>query len=326
MLIYVCTPKEETKNPAQTKFICYLIAKHGHVPIAPRLYFPQFIHHGEEALIEQLISISDEMWVIGSTTDAMKDEMEMALREHIPIQHFLTIDVMANLLENDVVPTTADSADQQDNASEELEKEAPPLTGKADDGEAHPRSFDELMGELVKINCAEEAEGIIEFAYAKARALEPRTHMDRGIVEKLIYVYNSMVNDMEKIEMTDEEKQILLREGLNSIAEQLHIDSRLAAAVLLMAEEEAKDDSIVEVITEYCAERVPSIAKAIGLPQSLVDKVVFISNIWRWRDRKEIEAGSFITWWPKHLKDLANLLGQSESVIKQILDAELASQ
>ena len=88
MLIYVCTPKEETKNPAQTKFICYLIAKRGHVPIAPRLYFPQFIHHGEEALIEQLISISDEMWVIGSTTDAMKDEMEMALREHIPIQHF----------------------------------------------------------------------------------------------------------------------------------------------------------------------------------------------------------------------------------------------
>ena len=117
-----------------------------------------------------------------------------------------------------------------------------------------------------------------------------------------------------------------MREGLNSIADQLHIDSRLAAAVLLMAEEEAKDDSIVEVITEYCAEHVPSIAKAIGLPQSLVDKVVFISNIWRWRDRKEIEAGSFITWWQKHLKDLANLLGQSEGLIKKVLDAELASQ
>ena len=82
----------------------------------------------------------------------------------------------------------------------------------------------------------------------------------------------------------------------------------------------------MEVITEYCAECVPGIAKVTGLPQPLVDKVVFISNIWRWRDRKEITMGNFDTWWPKHINDLANLLGQSESVIKQVLDAELSRQ
>ena len=183
------------------------------------------------------------------------------------------------------------------------------------------------MGELLKVNNEEEEKEIIEFAFAKARALEPRTHMDRGIVEKILFVYNSMLHDMEKVEMNEEEKGILLREGLSQIADELGIDRRLAAAVLLMSREEQEDtDSIVEVITEYCAECVPGIAKVTGLPQPLVDKVVFISNIWRWRDRKEITMGNFDTWWPKHIKNLANLLGQSESVIKRVLDAELSRQ
>ena len=147
--------------------------------------------------------------------------------------------------------------------------------------------------------------------------------MDRGVVEKLIFVYNSLLHDMDKVEMTEEEGKLLMREGLNSIAEQLHIDSRLAAAIIRMAEEDTKDDGIVDVITQYCAEHAPGIAKATGLPQSLVDKIIFISNTWRWRDRKEITFGNFDTWWPKHIKEIADLLGQSESVIRQVLDAEL---
>ena len=307
MLIYVCSPKEDTRIPAQTKFICYLIAKRGHVPIAPRLYFPQFIHSDTRPLSEELLSLCDEMWVIGPTTDPMKDEMEMALKEQIPIRHFINMDVMAGLLENGVVP----SAEEDDTPTAQGEGEKP------------PRSFDELMGELVKVNNEEESKEIIEFAYAKARAIEPRTHMDRGVVEKLLFVYNSLLHDMEKVEMTEEEGQLLMREGLKSIAEQLHIDSRLAAAIIRMAEEDTKDDGIVDVITRYCAENVPGIAKVTGLPQSLVDKIVFISNTWRWRDRKEIETGNFNTWWPRHIKELASLLGQCEDVIRQVLDAEL---
>lgn len=307
MLIYVCSPKEDTRIPAQTKFICYLIAKRGHVPIAPRLYFPQFIHSDTRPLSEELLSLCDEMWVIGPTTDPMKDEMEMALKEQIPIRHFINMDVMAGLLEKGAVP----SAEEDDTPTAQGEGEKP------------PRSFDELMGELVKVNNEEESKEIIEFAYAKARAIEPRTHMDRGVVEKLIFVYNSLLHDMDKVEMTEEEGKLLMREGLNSIAEQLHIDSRLAAAIIRMAEEDTKDDGIVDVITQYCAEHAPGIAKATGLPQSLVDKIIFISNTWRWRDRKEITFGNFDTWWPKHIKELANLLGQSEDVIRQVLDAEL---
>ena len=302
MLIYICNHKEESNNPAETKIICNLIARRGHVPIAPRLYFPQFIHSNIEPLSGELLSLCDEVWVIGAMTDTMKTEVEQANRECIPVKHYANMDVMASLLEEKTIPSPSAAGNEV-------------------------RSFDELMGELVKVNNEEEEKEIIEFAFAKARALEPRTHMDRGIVEKILFIYNSMLHDMEKVEMTEEEKGILLREGLSQIADELGIDKRLAAAVLLMSQEEQEDtDSIVEVITEYCAECVPSIAKVTGLPQPLVDKVVFISNIWRWRDRKQILADNFATWWPKHIKDLANLLGQSESVIKQILDAELSRQ
>ena len=301
MLIYICNHKEESNNPAETRIICNLIARRGHVPIAPRLYFPQFIHSNIESLSGELLSLCDEVWVIGAMTDTMKTEVEQAISECIPVKHYANMDVMASLLEEKTTPS-------------------PSAAGKV-------RSFDELMGELLKVNNEEEEKEIIEFAFAKARALEPRTHMDRGIVEKILFVYNSMLHDMEKVEMNEEEKGILLREGLSQIADELGIDRRLAAAVLLMSREEQEDtDSIVEVITEYCAECVPGIAKVTGLPQPLVDKVVFISNIWRWRDRKEITMGNFDTWWPKHINDLANLLGQSESVIKQVLDAELSRQ
>ena len=150
--------------------------------------------------------------------------------------------------------------------------------------------------------------------------------MDRGVVEKLLLLYNSMLNDMEKVEMTEEEKEILLREGLDQIAEQLNIDTRLAAAVLLMSKEETDDSTIVEVITEYCAKHVPEIARITGFPQPLVDKIVFISNIWRWRDRKQIMEGNYNTWWPKHVAELVELLGESENLIRKILDAELTGK
>ena len=299
MFIYVCTPEDKTKNPAQTKFACYLIAKHGHVPIAPRLYFPQFIQTNAGPLSEELLSICDEVWAIGSTTDSMKAEVEQATREHIPVKHFINMGVMASMLENP-------DAEEEETQS--------------------PRSFDELMGELVRVNDDEDSREIFEFACAKARALEPRTHMDRGIVEKLLLLYNSMLHDMEKVEMTEEEKEILLRKGLDQIAELLNIDTRLAAAVLLMSKEETDDYTIVEVITEYCAKHAPEIARITGFPQSLVDKIVFISNIWRWRDRKQIMEGNYNTWWPKHVAELAELLGESENLIRKILDAELTGK
>lgn len=296
MLIYVCTPKEETKNPAQTKFICYLIAKHGHVPIAPRLYFPQFIHHGTEQLVSQLLSLCDQMWVVGPTTDAMKDEMEMALREHIPIEHFINMEVMSNLLENGVVPEDASS-------------------------ETPPRSFQELMAEMTKATGVdEETLAIIDDANEKARVVEKRSHIRRTTLEKIIYLYGSMISDMDKVEMTEEEREIVLDEGIDSIADYLHLDSRIVEAVVDMAEE-----PINQVIEDYCEAKASEIADKAGLPVPLVKKILVTSNRWRWRDRDQIQKGAFKTWWPKHIKELVNALGQSEETIRKILDAELES-
>ena len=162
-------------------------------------------------------------------------EMEQAVRECIPIKHFINMDVMSSTME--------------------AEKTKP------------PRTFEELMGELVKVNDDEDSKEIFEFACAKARELEPLTHMERGIVEKLLLLYNTMLHDMEKVEMTDEEKEILIREGIDQISEKLDLDSRLASAVLLMSKDRIIDSTVLKVVKEYCEEHVPGIAKATGLPQ-----------------------------------------------------------
>ena len=292
MLIYVCSPEEETKKPVQTRIICNLIAKHGDVPIAPRLYFPQFIHSDFGPLRNELLSICDEVWAVGTTTDSVKEEMEQAIKEHIPIKHFINMDVMSSTMK----------------------------------AEKPPRTFEELMGELVKVNDEEDSEEIFEFACAKARELEPLTHMERGIVEKLLLLYNTMLHDMEKVEMTDEEKEILIREGIDQISEKLGLDSRLASAVLLMSKDKIIDSTVVKVVKEYCEEHVPAITKATGLPQHLVDKIVFVSNLWRFRDIEEIKAGNSVAWWPKHIAELAERLDESESLIKRVLAAELSCQ
>lgn len=294
MLIYVCSPEEETKKPVQTRIICNLIAKHGNVPIAPRLYFPQFMHNNTESLRNELLSICDEVWAVGATTDSMKEEMEQAVKECIPIKHFINMDVMSS-------------------------------TMKAENTKP-PRTFEELMGELIRVNDDKDIEEIFEYACVKARELEPLTHMERGIVEKLLLLYNTMLHDMEKVEMTDEEKEIIIREGIDQISEKLDLDSRLASAVLLMSKDKIIDSTVVKVVKEYCAGNVPGIAKATGLPQSLVDKIVFFSNLWRWRDCEEIKAGNSLAWWPKHIAELAECLDESEDLIVKVLCAELSSQ
>ena len=209
------------------------------------------------------------MWVIGPTTDSMKDEMEMALREHIPIEHFVNMQVMANLLEDGVVP-------------EDTSSETP------------PRSFQELMAEMSRVTSIDEDTlAIIDDANEKARAVEKRSHIQRITLEKIIYLYDSMLSDMDKVEMTEEEREIVLDEGIDSIADYLHLDSRIVEAVVDMAEE-----PINQVIAEYCDAKASEIADKVGIPIPLVKKILVTSNQWRWRDRDQIQKGAFKTWWP----------------------------
>ena len=76
------------------------------------------------------------------------------------------------------------------------------------------RNYDELMEELLKVRCRDKGDGdtkVIDFANAEARRLERMTHIRRDTLEKIIFLFSSLVEDMEKVEMTKEEKKDIRR-------------------------------------------------------------------------------------------------------------------
>ena len=82
------------------------------------------------------------------------------------------------------------------------------------------RNYDELMKELLKVRCRDNSDGdskVIDFANAEARRLERMTHIRRDTLEKIIFIFSSLVEDMEKAEMTTEEKRILLQGTIPSL-------------------------------------------------------------------------------------------------------------
>jgi hypothetical protein len=82
--------------------------------------------------------------------------------------------------------------------------------------------------------------------------------------------------------MTKEEKKILLQGTIPSLAETLGISRKVITMVLELIPEETgnlSDDNIVEAIMGYCEDMVPRVAGRINLPESLVDKILFLSNI-----------------------------------------------
>ena len=63
------------------------------------------------------------------------------------------------------------------------------------------RTYDELMKELLKVRCRDNGDGdskVIDFANAEARRLERMTHIRRDTLEKIIFIFSSLVEDMEK--------------------------------------------------------------------------------------------------------------------------------
>ena len=98
--IYVCSPyagDTETNVRNARKYCEYVVRKCGAIPIAPHLFFPQFLDDDDPDRRElgQLLGMlwleeCDELWVIGRhISDGMKKEIEMAKKLDIPVRYFV---------------------------------------------------------------------------------------------------------------------------------------------------------------------------------------------------------------------------------------------
>ena len=97
-LVYVCSPLsgDIDGNQEKARRYCRFAVDSGYIPIAPHLYFPQFMR--EESKAERnlapfmdvvLLSKCAELWVFGSTiSKGMSIEIEKAKRKGQPIRYF----------------------------------------------------------------------------------------------------------------------------------------------------------------------------------------------------------------------------------------------
>lgn len=89
-LVYICTD-ETAMNKAtvlKLRICCRWVVKHDGIPIAPGLYFPQFMSVTTSADQELqarfrkiLLDLCEELWVFGEPSDGMKAEIARAQRK-----------------------------------------------------------------------------------------------------------------------------------------------------------------------------------------------------------------------------------------------------
>lgn len=99
-MIYVCSPYrgDVVKNVEFARFCCHKVVEKGLTPMAPHLYFTQFLDDGEpneRALGLKLalcwLDLCEEVWVFGSTiSDGMAQEIAYAGRCGKPVKYFGT--------------------------------------------------------------------------------------------------------------------------------------------------------------------------------------------------------------------------------------------
>lgn len=96
--VYICSPYKGNvdKNTAQARIYCRFAFEEGFVPIAPHLYYPQFLDDddkGERAAglrygLEAMWQCR-EVWVFGRMiSEGMGAEIELASDLKIPIKYF----------------------------------------------------------------------------------------------------------------------------------------------------------------------------------------------------------------------------------------------
>ena len=105
--VYVCSPfrpvstnpkraeKVLARNVRRAKFACELLTKLGYLPIAPHLYFPQFLDDNNPKeretgmmLGRELLCGCDELWVFGQhISEGMEAEIKQAKASDIPVRY-----------------------------------------------------------------------------------------------------------------------------------------------------------------------------------------------------------------------------------------------
>lgn len=99
MLVFVCSPYrgDVVTNLINARNYCKYVIRRGHIPIAPHIYFTQFLNDGIKEQRElgtllgrKLLKECRELWVFGpGITEGMEQEIEFALKNNIKVsQHW----------------------------------------------------------------------------------------------------------------------------------------------------------------------------------------------------------------------------------------------
>ena len=99
-VVYVCSPLsgDILGNQEKARRYCRFVVESGGVPVAPHLFFPQFMDDGDEeerdlALFMNIVLLSKcaELWVFGETVSkGMSIEIEKARRKNKTVRWFTT--------------------------------------------------------------------------------------------------------------------------------------------------------------------------------------------------------------------------------------------
>lgn len=92
--VFICSPMkgDVEKNLKLTKFAARVLIGSGYIPIAPHLYFPQFLDDSDQyerikgiKMGVELMKECDRMWIIGTTiTNGMEYEINEAKKAKVP--------------------------------------------------------------------------------------------------------------------------------------------------------------------------------------------------------------------------------------------------
>ncbi|EJU25212.1 DUF7768 domain-containing protein [Selenomonas sp. CM52] len=95
---YICSPYRDNPrvNVMRARQYCKFAVSKGHIPLAPHLYFPQFMSEERErekamSMNFELLKLCGELWVFGDKiTEGMAEEIAHAERLRKNIRYFTT--------------------------------------------------------------------------------------------------------------------------------------------------------------------------------------------------------------------------------------------
>ena len=91
-IIYISHPYSSNpqRSRAEVTFLAHRLALSGHLPLAPQIYFPEFLEEKNERdlvlrLCLKLVALTDELHVYGFLSEGVRLEIAEAHRLGIPV-------------------------------------------------------------------------------------------------------------------------------------------------------------------------------------------------------------------------------------------------